>query len=92
MALNDVCDGFPQCNDASDENRDVCLALKGRDGGGGGGERGGGRGGGGGSRSNESGTAVPQKSISATRTSGFSFVLLFFSFFICFVYLTGEVL
>ena len=31
MALNDVCDGFAQCNDASDENRGVCLALKGHD-------------------------------------------------------------
>ena len=45
VALNDVCDGFAQCNDASDENRDVCLALKGREdggvGGGGGGDSGG---------------------------------------------------
>ena len=40
VALNDVCDGFAQCNDASDENRDVCLALKGREDGGVGGDDG----------------------------------------------------
>jgi len=30
VALNDVCDGFAQCGDASDENADVCQVVRGR--------------------------------------------------------------
>jgi len=29
VALNDVCDGYAQCVDASDENADVCQAVRG---------------------------------------------------------------